>query len=341
MQEELDTVELQQQFFPIFDFHAIMDKWSDLLDHNPQKNIYTADNAYHYFEFVYQVLGDDVLVLHQKTYCHTKHRMELLPRKEGKYYTLKCSLDQSKTARLISENQHYDIYQGTLGLFSNYANYIAELPKGYYEENLQIIISHKFIEEYINPQNISHSQLQKIIEGCNDLLFILSQSPAFIKNQMNQLAFDMDKVSAGKTVEKLQLLKTVSSVLERLFQVKATTDIDSLAIDIKENTARKVAAYLDDSIATSFPGMDFLAATFGISVSGLKRHFKREFNTTPFQYHRRKKMQLACEKLKESELTVTEIAFQLGFNNPSNFIRAFKAEVDTTPGRYREFNVSM
>ncbi|MFH5833327.1 helix-turn-helix domain-containing protein [Halalkalibaculum sp. DA384] len=151
----------------------------------------------------------------------------------------------------------------------------------------------------------------------------------------------MEKITAGKSINKLRLLKTISSALAQLFQVKASTKTDSSAIGVNENTARKVASYLDNCLATPFPGMDFLAATFGISVSGLKRHFKKEFNTTPFQYYRRKKMQLACRKLEESELTVTEIAFQLGFNNPSNFIRAFKTEFDTTPGRYREYNSPM
>lgn len=332
MQDEHDTVELQQQFFPISDFHAIMDKWSDLLDHDPKKNIYTADNDYHSFAFAYQLLGDDVLILHQKTHCHAKHRMELLPRRESKFYTLKCLINQNKSARLISQNHHYDMHQSTMAFFSNYANYITELPAGYREENLQIVISHEFIDEYINKQHITHPHLQRIIDEPNDLMYVIPQSPAPIKSNIKQLAQTV--VGSSTATNKLNTLTHISNTLDMLFrlQIEAPTQLTSLP----ENIAQKVAKYLDGCLTMPFPGMDFLATQFGISVSGLKRHFKQEMNTTPFQYYRHKQMHLGGKKLTEKNATVSEVAYQLGFDNPSNFIRAFKAVFDTTPGQFQK-----
>ncbi|PAU93063.1 hypothetical protein CK503_14180 [Aliifodinibius salipaludis] len=332
MQEEQHTVELQQQFFPISDFHTVMDKWSDLLDDDPQKNIYTADNDYHSFAFAYQLLGDDVLILHQKTHCHAKHRMELLPRRKSKFYTLKCLINQNKSARLISQNHHYDMHQGTMAFFSNYANYITELPAGYREENLQIVISHKFIDEYINRQHISHSRLQLIINDPNDLMFVIQQPPAPIKSNIKQLAQTV--VGSSTATNKLNTLTHISNTLDMLFrlQIEEPTQPTSLP----QNKAQQVAKYLDDYLTMPFPGMDFLATQFGISVSGLKRHFKQEMDTTPFQYYRHKQMQLAQKKLQESTATVSKVAYQLGFDNPSNFIRAFKGEFGITPGKYQK-----
>ncbi|TYP91746.1 AraC-type DNA-binding protein [Fodinibius salinus] len=333
MQEEQNTVELQQQFFPISDFHTIMDKWSDLLDHNPTKNIYTADNDYHSFTFSYQLLGDDVLILHQKTHCYAKHRMELLPRHEGKFYTLKYLLNQNKSARLISGDDHYDMYQSTIALFSNYANYVTELPAGYHEENLQIVISHNFIDQYINKQHISHPRLQKIIDEPNDLMFLLPQAPSPIKSKIKQLAQTVGDPSSTPT-NKLQILTHISNTLDMLFQLQIENPMEPSSLPV--NVAQQVAEYLDDYLKMPFPGMDFLAAQFGISVSGLKRHFKQEMNTTPFRYYRHKQMQLAQKKLQGTKTTVSEVAYQLGFDNASNFIRAFKAEFDITPGRYQQ-----
>jgi len=332
MQEEQNVVELQQQFFPISDFHGVMDKWSDLLDHDSQKNIYTADNDYHSFSFAYQLLGDDVLILHQKTHCHTKHRMELLPRREGKFYTLKCLLNQNKPARLIS-GDHYDMYQGTIAFFSNYANYVTELPTGYYEENLQIVISHKFIDNYINREQISHSRLQRIIDEPNELMFVIPQSPTPIKSKIKQLAQTVGGRSSEAT-NKLHLLTHISNTLDMLFQLQVETPTEPSSLP--ENVAQQVAEYLDDYLTMPFPGMDFLATQFGISISGLKRHFKQEMNTTPFQYYRRKQMQLGRQKLEKAATTVSEVAYQLGFDNPSNFIRAFKGEFDITPGKFQQ-----
>ncbi|MEL7834628.1 AraC family transcriptional regulator [Fodinibius sp. Rm-B-1B1-1] len=336
MKEESDTVELQQQFFPISTFHAVMDKWSDLLDHDPNRNVYTADNDYHNFEFAYQLLADDVLILHQKTECHVKHRMELLPREEGKFYTLKCLLDQNKPARLINGDKHYDMHQGTIAFFSNYANYITELPAGYYEENLQIVISHNFIDEYINRQHISHPRMQRIINEPTDCMFVIPQWPAPVKAKVKQLAQTVLD-SSSSAPNKLHLLTHISNTLDTLFRLQVSQNEETISPSaLTQNVAHQVTAYLDERLSISFPGMDFLASTFGVSVSGLKRNFKQELNITPFQYYRQQQMQLARQKLEENDNSVSEVAYQLGFDNPSNFIRAFKGEFNITPGQYQK-----
>lgn len=46
----------------------------------------------------------------------------------------------------------------------------------------------------------------------------------------------------------------------------------------------------------------------------------------------------ACVLLKQTELSVSEIAFQLGFTNPSHFIRQFKGHSGLTPLDYRQKN---
>jgi AraC-like DNA-binding protein len=46
--------------------------------------------------------------------------------------------------------------------------------------------------------------------------------------------------------------------------------------------------------------------------------------------------ELACSHLRQSGVSVTEIAFLLGFNDVSNFTRAFKRWTGTSPTRFRE-----
>lgn len=46
--------------------------------------------------------------------------------------------------------------------------------------------------------------------------------------------------------------------------------------------------------------------------------------------------ELACSYIHQSALSVTEIAFLLGFNDTSNFARAFKRWTGRSPTEFRE-----
>ncbi|MNN98625.1 DNA-binding transcriptional regulator ChbR [compost metagenome] len=47
---------------------------------------------------------------------------------------------------------------------------------------------------------------------------------------------------------------------------------------------------------------------------------------------------MAKRWLKETELTITDIAEKLKYNNPANFIRYFRKMEGMTPGQYRDKN---
>ncbi|MNL85040.1 Transcriptional activator NphR [compost metagenome] len=50
------------------------------------------------------------------------------------------------------------------------------------------------------------------------------------------------------------------------------------------------------------------------------------------------RLEVAKRWLKETELTITDIAEKLKYNNPANFIRYFRKMEGMTPGQYRDKN---
>lgn len=57
---------------------------------------------------------------------------------------------------------------------------------------------------------------------------------------------------------------------------------------------------------------------------------------SPSEYIRKKRLDKACEKLKENKSQVTTIAYEVGFKSVDGFIRAYANEYGVTPGLYKQ-----
>ena len=68
-----------------------------------------------------------------------------------------------------------------------------------------------------------------------------------------------------------------------------------------------------------------------ITPQHLIRIFKKHLDTTPLRYITKTKMSSAVELLRKSELSVKEIAYNLGYDTPSYFTRLFTAEIGISP----------
>jgi AraC-like DNA-binding protein/CheY-like chemotaxis protein len=64
--------------------------------------------------------------------------------------------------------------------------------------------------------------------------------------------------------------------------------------------------------------------------------FTKYVNQTPYQYILKKKMDKAKAIISESDISLTDIASDLGFSSYSNFCNAFKKETGKTPDIFRK-----
>lgn len=79
-----------------------------------------------------------------------------------------------------------------------------------------------------------------------------------------------------------------------------------------------------------------LARLSGRSLASFKRDVKNCFGLSPRQWINREKMQQAKLLLLHSNKTVSEIAYDCGFENVSHFIRLFRKALGTTPAGIRK-----
>jgi len=72
-----------------------------------------------------------------------------------------------------------------------------------------------------------------------------------------------------------------------------------------------------------------------MSKSSLNKKVKTTTGLTPNEFIENVKFNYAIRLFKESDLTIKEIAYSSGFNDPKYFARRFKKEYGMTPKEYK------
>jgi len=98
----------------------------------------------------------------------------------------------------------------------------------------------------------------------------------------------------------------------------------------------KVDAILSTELANEQFGVSELAEATNMSRSNLLRKIKKLTGRSASQYIRQIRLEKAKELLEETEMTVSEISFEVGFSNASYFIKCFREEFGFPPGETRK-----
>lgn len=83
----------------------------------------------------------------------------------------------------------------------------------------------------------------------------------------------------------------------------------------------------------------FIAEQVNMSESSFSHAFKKQMHMTPQKYMQQLKLERAIKLLSKS--SVTDVAFELGYENPSYFIRLFKEEYGVTPKQFQLHGVAL
>ncbi|HEX8936903.1 MAG TPA: AraC family transcriptional regulator [Sphingomicrobium sp.] len=78
-----------------------------------------------------------------------------------------------------------------------------------------------------------------------------------------------------------------------------------------------------------------LAGISGVSEAHFARSFKDAFGVPPHRYLLTRRIERASALLRDTEQTITEIAFETGWNSLGTFGRVFRDIVGSSPGEFR------
>ena len=71
------------------------------------------------------------------------------------------------------------------------------------------------------------------------------------------------------------------------------------------------------------------------SIPSFQREFKRIFNDTPAKWVVKKRLSRAAELLENTTLSIADITYECGFENPTHFSRIFKEKMGSSPLQFR------
>ena len=95
----------------------------------------------------------------------------------------------------------------------------------------------------------------------------------------------------------------------------------------------QVLKYLNEHLDSKLTQKE-VADLFGYSVAYFCEKFKIYTGLTFCKYMNRRRMQYAAKSLMEGK-TITDIAFELGYNSINGFKKAFKNEFGVEPTQYK------
>ena len=101
-----------------------------------------------------------------------------------------------------------------------------------------------------------------------------------------------------------------------------------------DKRVEKILEMMRDDVRGELSLAEF-AHSVNLSIWRLSHIFKSDVGMPPIKYLRLLRMERAKELLESSFLSVKEIAFQVGLNDESHFVRDFKSTYGFSPAIYR------
>jgi len=101
-----------------------------------------------------------------------------------------------------------------------------------------------------------------------------------------------------------------------------------------DKRVEKIIQMMRDDVRGELSLSEF-AQSVNLTVWRLCHIFKSDVGMPPIRYLRLLRMERAKDLLESSFLSVKEIAFQVGLNDESHFVRDFKATYGFSPALYR------
>ena len=247
----------------------------------------------------------------------------------------KISYKKNLSGKIKYGQSYYDFNEG--GLLFKAPNQVSA--------NGEINQDHTGFTLLFHPDFLAAYPLAKKIKqygffsySVNEALHLSDKEKATIvsifKNIDEELQSRIDDFSQDVIISQIETLLNYSNrFYKRQFITRKSAN---------NNLLEKLEEILDDyfrsekSLAQGIPTVQYLAETLNISPSYLSDMLRSLTGQNAQQHIHNKLIEKAKEKISTTNLTISEIAYELGFEHPSSFNKLFKSKTSLSPMEFRQ-----
>ena len=119
-----------------------------------------------------------------------------------------------------------------------------------------------------------------------------------------------------------------------LTELHGTDFIQSLIVN--SNDATRKFIHTIESNQLNKLSLKELAFLCNMSISTFKREFEKHYTESPVKWFQNKRLEYARHLLNNTKKSPSEIYFEVGYENLSSFIQAYKLKYGTTPKHHQK-----
>ena len=247
------------------------------------------------------------------------------------------SLKRSFNAKIKYGQQKYDFDEGIMFFISPGQVFGIEIEKG-------SEIRHSGWLLLVHPDFLWNTPLAKTIKkyeyfdySVNEALFLSEKEETTIMSMMHNIEQEyhsnIDKFSQDVIIAQLELLLTYA---DRFYHRQFIT---------RKITNHKILERLEDLLKEYFnsdvlsqkglPTVQYIAGKLNVSPNYLSALLKTLTGQSTQQHIHDKLIEKAKDKLSTTSLSVSEIAYELGFEHSQSFSKLFKSKTNLSPLEFR------
>ncbi|ANI88539.1 AraC family transcriptional regulator [Arachidicoccus ginsenosidimutans] len=248
------------------------------------------------------------------------------------------SIKRSKaTGKFKYGQQEYDFNAGVMFFMAPHQVFSIEI-------NPNTVMQHSGWVLLIHPDFLWNTPLAKTIRqyeffdySVNEALWLSDKEEATINNIIQNIQQEyhsnIDKFSQGIIISQIETLFNYS---ERFYQRQFITRKISNH-KILDRLEELLGNYFDndDLIKNGLPSVLSIAETLNVSPNYLSGLLKTLTGQSTQQHIHNKLIEKAKEKLSTTDLSVSEIAYELGFEHTQSFSKLFKTKTRQSPLEFR------
>jgi len=282
-------------------------------------------------------LYNDIQVLLTDAYFNNSV-VTIREKKDDRYYilhfddvtitnTVKFQVDDNL---LQKTNTRHSVARLTSNLFTN----TETIPAGQAIKSVKILLNEKWMKNYLGldeKADVLNKYLTLKTES-----FDLEPLDAAYKKLLDELWTALK----DEQVSEIFIQNRVGLLIERFF----TRIHDKLNSTVKkfrlsEDEMKRLLQIEQDitrNLSIMPPTIDQCARMASMSSAKLKKNFKNIFGDSIYSYYQKHRMLKAKELMLAKRYTVKQVAKEVGYDNVSNFITAFRKQFNHSPGSLNE-----